>query len=104
MILNIFNKKTQKKRKSRKKPIPKKKTIKVNKVVSSRSNKKNKVNHTPKGVKKLIVKKVMSDEEIESKEGTYYDESHYKKHYGVIDYDCDCYYNGDGNGCGGDCC
>ena len=97
MILNIFNKKTQKRRKSRKKPKPKKKTIKVNKVVSSRSNKKNKVNHAPKGVKKLIVKKVMSDEEIESKEGTYFDESHYKKHYGVIDYDCDCYYLDDNN-------
>ena len=50
-----------------------------------RSSKKSKV-------KKIIVEKVMKDKDIEEKEGHYFDAKHYKKHYGIIKEDCDCYY------------
>ena len=43
-------------------------------------------------VKVVIVKKVMSDDEIAKKEAHKFNFNHYKKHYGVIDTNCDCYY------------
>ena len=101
MILeNLFNKKSKKKRVSRIKTGSRKKPIKkrASKKHHGKSREDKLVHNPEKGVKKLIVKKVMSDDAIAEKEGMYFDESHYKKHNGVIDYDCDCYYiDDDGN-------
>jgi len=45
-------------------------------------------------VKKIIVKKIISDENIKNKEGEYFPESFYnKKDRYIIDYDCDVYTN-----------
>lgn len=42
-------------------------------------------------VKKIIVKKLMSDEQIASKEGEYFPESYYKNNGHIINFDCDVY-------------
>ena len=42
-------------------------------------------------IKKIIVKKLMSDEEIASKEGEYFTESYYKNNGHIINFDCDVY-------------
>ena len=50
------------------------------------------------GVKEVIVNKLFSDEHMATKEGEYYDESHYRKYRGkngIITSDCDCYYIND---------
>ena len=81
-ILKTKKEKTEKKQKS-KKIISYKPTIEV-------TNK--------GGVKEVIVNKLFSDEHMATKEGEYYDESHYRKYRGkngIITQDCDCYYIND---------
>ena len=62
--------------------------IKKNKSQNSKSHTKpSKKRKLSQKVKKLIVKKIMTNQQMDDKEGEYFDEKHYKH---IIKSNCDC--------------
>ena len=62
--------------------MPKKNSKKITKERKNKLSKKN------EKIKKIIVKPILTDDYIKSKEGEYFDQKFYNK---IIDYNCDCY-------------